>query len=66
MKLGGAHDKSRPEVGSTERIDDYGRKGVTLAPQILDTSDENIMTPTVLLGPKHNFFSLTVCRLEQY
>ena len=33
VKFGTAHDGSRPEVGSTKRIDVYGRKGVTLAPR---------------------------------
>ena len=47
-------------------IDAYGRKGVSPAPQIFGTSDGKMMTPTVFLGPKHNFYSLTVCRLNQY
>ena len=66
MKFGTAHGRSRPEVGSTKCTDAYGRKGVTPAPRIFGTSDRKMMTPTVFMGPKHNFYSLTVCRLEQY
>ena len=66
MKFGTAHGTSRPEVGSTKCIGACGRKGVAPAPRISGTSDENIMTPTIILRPKHNLFSLTVCSLEQY
>ena len=41
-------------------------KGVTPAPRIFGTSDEKIITPMVFLRLKHNFYSLTVCSLEQY
>ena len=34
VKNGTAHGRSRPEVGSTKRIDVYGRKGVNPAPPI--------------------------------
>ena len=61
MNVGTAHGKLGPEVGSTKRIDVYGRKGVSPAPRIFGTSDEKMMTPTVFLGSKHNFYSLTVC-----
>ena len=66
MKFGTAHGRSEPEVGSTKRIEAYDRKGFPLAPRIFGTSDEEMMTPTVFFGPKHNFYSLTVCRLDQY
>ena len=47
-------------------VSENGRKGVAPAPRIFDTSDQKLMTPTVFVGPKHNFYSLTVCRLDQY
>ena len=66
VKFGTAHGRSRPDVGSAKRIDAYGRKGVTPAPRVFGTSDKKMMTPTLLLGPKHNFHSLTICKLHQY
>ena len=66
MKFGTAHGRPKPEVGSAKCIEAYGTKGVISAPRIFDTSDEKMMTPTVFLGPKHNFYLLTVCRLNQY
>ena len=66
VKFGTAHGGSRPEDGSAKRIEAYGRKGVIPAHRIFGTADEKMMTPTVFLGPKHNFYSLTVCNLDQY
>ena len=66
VKFGTAHGRSRPEVGSAKCIEAYGRKGVTPAPRIFGTSYEKMMTLTVLLRSKHNFYSRTVCRLNQY
>ena len=66
VKFGATHGRSRPEVGSTKRIDGYGGKGVTPTPRNLGTSYEKMMTPTVFLVPKHNFYLLTVCNLDQY
>ena len=66
MNFGTAHVRSRPDVGSAKLIDAYGRQGVTPAPRLFGISDKKMMTPTVLLGPKHNFHSLTICRLHQY
>ena len=66
MRYGAAHGASRPEVGSTKCIDVYGSGGVTLTPRIFGTSGQNITTLTDLLGSIHNFFSLTVCNLDQY
>ena len=66
VKFGTAHGESRPEVGSTKRIGASSQKGVPPAPRIFGTSDYKIMTPTVFVGPKHNFYSLTVCNLDQY
>ena len=66
VNFGTAHGRWRPEVGSAKNIGACGRKGYAPAPPISGTSDDNIMTPTIFLRPKHNFFSLTVCSLEQY
>ena len=66
VKFGTAHGRSRPEVGNGFRIDANSRKGVSPFSRIFGTSDQNIIPPTVFLGPIYNFFSLTVCRLEQY
>ena len=66
VKFGTAHGRLRPEVGSTKRIDVYGSGGFTQAPQIFVTFDQNTITLTDLLGSKYNFYSLTVCRLDQY
>ena len=66
VKFGTAHGRPRPEVGSAKCIEAFGRKGVIPAPRIFGTSDEKMITPTVFLGPKHNFYSLTVCSLDQY
>ena len=66
VKFGTAHGRTRPEVGSTKCIEAYGRNGVNPAPQIFGTSYEKMITSTVLLISKHNFYSLTVCRLNQY
>ena len=38
VNFGTAHGRSRPEVGSTKRIDVYGRKGVTSSPRNFGTS----------------------------
>ena len=61
MKFGIVHGKSVPEVGSAKRIDAYGRKGVPQGPQIFGTSKQKCITPTNLLRPIHNFYSLTIC-----
>ena len=61
VKFGIAHGKTRQEVGSAKRIGVYGRKGVPPAPQIFGTSKQKIITPTDLLRPIHNFYSLTMC-----
>ena len=66
MKFGTAHGESRPEVGSMKRIGAIGQKGVPPAPRIFGTSEQQIITPTHILRPELNFFSLTVCRLDQY
>ena len=66
VKFGTAHGRWRLEGGSAKCIEAYGRNGVNPAPRIFGTSDEKMMTPTLFLGPKHNFYSLTVCRLDQY
>ena len=64
--FGTAHGRLRPEVGSTKRIGACGKKGVPPAPRIFGTSMQKMITPIVFLGPKYTFYSLTVCRLDQY
>ena len=66
VKFGTAHGRSRPEVGSTTRIDANGEKGVPPAPRNFGTFEQKMITPTVFLESKHNFYSLTVGRLLQY
>ena len=66
VKFSTAHGRCRPDVGSTKCIDVYGSGGVTPTPRIFGTSGQNIITLTDLLGSMHNFFSLTVCNLDQY
>ena len=66
VKFGTAHGRSRPEVGSTKCIDVYGKGGVSRPSRISGKSEQNVMTPTHVLRPKHNFYSLTFCRLVQY
>ena len=66
VKLGTAHGRSRPEVGSTKCIDVYGSGGVFRPSLIIGKYEQQIITPTDFLRLKHNFHSLTVCRLEQY
>ena len=66
VKFGTAHDRSRPEVGSGFRIDAYGRKRVSSFSRNFDTSQQKNTPPTDILRPIPNFYSLTVCRLEQY
>ena len=61
VKFGTAHGRSRPAVGSAKCIGSYGRKGVPPAPCILCTSQQKIITPTELLRPIYNFYSLTIC-----
>ena len=61
VKIGIAHGKSVPEIGSAKRIGAYGRKGVPPAPQISGTSEQKIIPPTDLLIPIHNIYSLTIC-----
>ena len=57
-----AHVISRPEVGSTKCIDVYGSGGVSRPCRIFYKSEQNIIISPNSLRPKHNFFSLTVCR----
>ena len=66
VKIGAAHDRSRPEVGSAKCIGEYGRAVVSGPSRIFGKSEQNIITPTPFLRPKHNFYSLTVCNLDQY
>ena len=62
VKFGTAHGISRPDVGSTKRTDAYGRKGVAPFSRIFCTADRK----TMFLRSKQNFYSLTVCDLDQY
>ena len=66
VKFGTAHGRSRPEVGSGFPIESYGSRGVSRLSLIIGNSQQKIITPTALLRPKHNFYSLTVCNLDQY
>ena len=66
VKFGTAHGRSRPEVGSAKRIDFYGSGGVSRPSCLIGKSVQNIIILTDILRPKHNFFSLTDCGLEQY
>ena len=61
VKFGTTYGRSKPEVGSTKHIEAYDRKGVLPAPQILSTSDQNIIPPTAFLRPIQKMFLLTVC-----
>ena len=44
----------------------YGRKGLFRPSQVVWTSELNMMALSDIMGPKQNFFSLTVCTLDQY
>ena len=66
VKFGTAHGRSRPAVGSVKCIGSYGRKGVPPAPCIFGTSQQKMITPTELLRPIYNFYSLTICSYDQY
>ena len=66
VKFVTAHGRSRPEVGSTKRIDVYGSGGVSRPSCILGKPEQNIIAPTHFLRPKQNFNSLTICTLDQY
>ena len=61
VKFGTAHGTSVWEVGGAKCIGAYGRKWVPPAPHIFGTSKQKIITPTDLLRPIHNFYSLTIC-----
>ena len=61
VKFGTMHGRSRPAVGSAKCIGSYGRKGVPPAPCIFGTSQQKMITPTALLRPIYNFYSLTIC-----
>ena len=60
VKFGTALGRLRPEVGSRFPIKAYGSGGVSRPSLEIDTSDQNIIAPTDLLGTKQNFYSLTV------
>ena len=66
VKFGTAHGRSRPAVGSVKCIGSYGRKGVPPATCIYGTSQQKMIIPTELLRPIYNFYSLTICSLDQY
>ena len=44
----------------------YGRKGLFRHSQVVWTSELNMMALSDIKGPNQNFFSLTVCTLDQY
>ena len=61
-----AHGRSGPEVGSAKCIEAYGSEGVSRPSRILGKPEQNIISPTHVLRPKQNFYSLTICTLDQY
>ena len=61
VKFSTAHGRLRPAVGGVKCIGSYGRKGVPPAPCIFGTSQQEMVTPTELLRPIYNFYSLTIC-----
>ena len=66
MKFGTAHGRSRPEVGSTKRIDVYGSGGVSWPYLVIDNSYHKITANTDTLGSIHNFYLLLVARTNIY
>ena len=66
VKFGTAHGRSGPEVGSAKCIEAYGSGGVSRPSRILGKPEQNIISPTHVLRPKQNFYSLTICTLDQY
>ena len=66
VKFDTAHGRSRPEVGSTKCIGACGEKGVPRVSRIFGTSSLKKTPPTNIFRTKQNFYTLTVCRLEQY
>ena len=61
VNFGTAHGTSVWEVGGAKCIGAYGRKGVPPAPHIFGSPKRKKITPTDLLRPIHNFYSLTIC-----
>ena len=66
VKFCSPHGRSAPEVGSGFPIEAYGSRGVSRPSLVIGNSNQNISANTELLSPKQNFYSLTVCRLDQY
>ena len=66
VKVCSSHGRSTPEVGSGFPIEAYGRRGVSRPSLVIWNSNQNISVNTDFLSPKQNFYSLTVCRLDQY
>ena len=66
VKFGTAHGRSTLVVGSGFLIEAYGSRGVSRPSLVIRNSNQNVCAITDLLSPKQNFFSLTVCRLDQY
>ena len=66
VKFCSAHGRSTPEVGSGFPIETYGSNGVSRPSLVIGNSNQNISANTDLLSRKQNFYSLTVCRLDQY
>ena len=68
MKFRTVHGISRPEVGSTKPIDNYGSRGVSWPSLVIGNSYflAKITANIDLLRPKHDLNSLTVGNLDQY
>ena len=61
VKFGTALGRWRPEIGSGFPIESYGSRGVSRPSLICGTSQQKMITPTELLRPINNFYSLTIC-----
>ena len=66
VKFGTAHGRSTLVGGSGFPIEAYGSRGVSRPSLVIGNSNQNVCAITDLLSPKQNFFSLTVCKLDQY
>ena len=61
-----AYGREKTEMLVPNCIGSYGSKAVSWPPCVIRISEQKIRVMTGKLGLKLNFFSLTVCRLDQY
>ena len=66
VKFSTAHGRAILEVGSTKRINAYGSRWVSRRFLVIGNSRHRITANTDFFRPKHNFYSFTVCNLDQY